>query len=188
MEKYHEIRSKAGGLIVLLPQDVAKLSFEQRQHINTLEQAMISQDISIPVFFSRYSDQFNSIIADISSSNDATPTTSGTATDEAERSSALSEIINSVSANGYQIVVTGAAHTPNKQSRIAILQGELAPPRHPGSSADQTGKLPLIIITAHLNTFGLTNVSVNSGRREKPPCPSLLLTANTTCPGSAAQR
>lgn len=151
---------------MLLPRNIAELSAEEQQHIYALEQAMIAQDVGIPVFFSPYSDEFNGIIEDIATAKDA----SGSNDQQklGERESALSEIVNSVSANGYQIVVTGAVHTPNKQSKIPIIQGELAPQKllanaknadsgaHSGG-VDVSSKLPLIIITAHLDTFGLTN-------------------------------
>lgn len=170
VEQFREIRTKAGGLIVLLPRDVAALGADERQQIYTLEQAMLAQETSIPVFFARYSDEFNGLIEDIS--NDAAAGGANEAASKsAQRESALSELIGSVSANGYQIVVTGAVHTPNKQSRIPILQGELSPVRpvptsggeQPSSAAaaasSSGGKLPLIVVTAHLDTFGLTSVS-----------------------------
>lgn len=114
----------------------------------------MAQDISIPVFFSKYNAEFNDIIDDISV--DAKDAVGGQA-----RESALSELINSVSANGYQIVVSGASHFANKQSKLPIIQGELAPVRNVKNSdnlADINNKLPLIIVTAHINTFGLINV------------------------------
>lgn len=163
IEQFREIRSKAGGLIVLLPRDLAALSAEEQQHLYALEQAMLAQDISIPVYFSPYSDKFNAIIEDISTNRDA----GQQQTTDQQRDSALSEIIHSVSANGYQITVTGAVHTANKQSRIPIIQGELAPLKlsNANGKAGEAGgvelnsKLPLIIVTAHLDTFGLTSVS-----------------------------
>lgn len=128
------------------------------QHIYLLEQAMMAQEISIPVYFSKYTDELNTVIEDISS-NDIDKD----AKRQAKRDSAISEIINSVSANGYQVVVSGANHAANKQSKIPIIQGELAPIKSikhtdAGQIVDGHNKLPLIIVTAHLNTFGLLNV------------------------------
>lgn len=40
------------------------------------------------------------------------------------RESALSEIVSSIAANGYQVVVSGSSHAPNKHSKIPIVQGE----------------------------------------------------------------
>lgn len=74
-----------------------------------------------------------------------------------------------------QVVVSGATHTPNKQSRIPIIQGELIPVlktfnnKHIGGGTAQQqiiptdsalyAKLPLIIVTANIDTFGLIHVS-----------------------------
>lgn len=119
---------------------------------------MLAQEISIPVFFSKFNGQFNDIIEDIAA--DSKDSIGGQ-----PRESALSELINSVSANGYQIVVSGATHAANKQSKLPIIHGELAPVRNLKNGGDAianteiNNKLPLIIVTAHMDTFGLVNVS-----------------------------
>lgn len=64
-----------------------------------LEQAIMAQDISIPVFFSKYNEEFDDIVKDIST--DAA--TSKDAKQNAKRDSAISELFSSVSANGYQV-------------------------------------------------------------------------------------
>lgn len=110
------------------------------------------QEISIPVYFSRYNPKMNEII------NDVTKTTSANQKKSSqERESAISEIMGSISANGYQIVVSGTGHTAIKQSKIPIIQGELTPTKHAIKTSDGESKLPLIILTAHLDTFGLIN-------------------------------
>lgn len=71
----------------------------------------------------------------------------------------------------FQVVVSGASHAPNKQSKIPVIQGELFPiikaytNKHstqqqiiPADSA-LYAKLPLIIVTANIDTFGLIHVS-----------------------------
>ncbi|XP_058057973.1 BOS complex subunit ncln [Anopheles bellator] len=151
IEHFREIRAKAGGLVVLLPEDTTALSLEDKEHIHLLEQAMMMQEVPIPVYFSDYDPKLNAIIDEVTrtavrSHKPNTPS----------RPSALSEMFSSVSANGYQIAVSGASHAINKQSKIPIIQGELAPNK-PGKTHDADGKLPLIIVTAHLDTFGLTN-------------------------------
>lgn len=151
IDHFREIRAKAGGLVVLLPEDSAALSLEDKQHIHLLEQAMMMQEIPIPVYFSKFDPNLNVIIDEV------TRTAVRSHKQNApKRESALSEIFGSISANGYQVVVTGASHAINKQSKIPIIQGELAPNK-PSKTLDGEGKLPLIIVTAHLDTFGLTN-------------------------------
>lgn len=48
----------------------------------------------------------------------------------------------------------------NKASKIPIIQGELAPLKTGNKNIDDSNKLPLIIIVAHLDTFGLVNVRI----------------------------
>uniref|UniRef100_A0A1L8E295 Nicalin n=1 Tax=Nyssomyia neivai TaxID=330878 RepID=A0A1L8E295_9DIPT len=156
IDQFREIRAKAGGLIVLLPEELSILSADDRQHILLLEQAMMAQEVSIPVYFSTYDPKLEGIISDVTANSNAKP---------GQRESALTEIMNSISANGYQTVVSGASHAPNKQSKIPIIQGELAPTAGMHKAAGDANrntieinpKLPLIIITAHLDTFGLLN-------------------------------
>ncbi|XP_058824311.1 BOS complex subunit ncln [Topomyia yanbarensis] len=152
IDQFREIRAKAGGLVILLPEDVSSLSLEEKQHIHLLEQAMMLQEISIPVYFSRYSLKLNEIINDVTKATSLTQQQSSK-----QRESAISEILGSISANGYQIAVTGTSNSPNKQSKIPIIQGELTPTKHTTKSMDSENKLPLIILTAHLDTFGLVN-------------------------------
>lgn len=70
------------------------------QHVYELEQAIMAQEVSIPVYFSKYNPELNSIIEDISNDEDASHLDEAAAQ---KRESALSEIINSISANGYQV-------------------------------------------------------------------------------------
>lgn len=62
--------------------------------------------------------------------------------------------------------MSGTYHTPNKQSKIPIVQGELFPIlKAKTANADATSantQLPLIIITAHIDTFGLINGQFNN--------------------------
>lgn len=64
---------------------------------------MLAQEISIPVYFSNYNTELDTIIDDISKIK--ADEQDGIADIEAstKRESALSEIINTISANGYQV-------------------------------------------------------------------------------------
>ncbi|XP_055904279.1 BOS complex subunit ncln [Eupeodes corollae] len=155
IDQFREIRQKAGGLVILLPNNIASLSNEDKEHLILLEQAMLAQVSSIPVYFSTYNEDLDQVISDITIASDASKAASS---GKVERSSALSELLNMISANGYQIVVSGASHAANKQSKIPIIQGELAPTKNIKSAEIEVNtKLPLIIVTSHLNTFGLYN-------------------------------
>lgn len=77
------------------------MCFHFQQMVN-LEQAMLAQEISIPVYFSKYDTELNSIIEDISKIKSHDPV-DDIADVKGKRDSALGEIINSISANGYQV-------------------------------------------------------------------------------------
>lgn len=117
---------------------------------------MLAQEISIPVYFSKFDGDLEKIVDDVALHNYSK--------DSKTKGSAVAEIFNKISANGYQITVSGATHVASKVSKIPIIQGELVPFKQ-SSKTEQSqqqqissSKLPLIIITSHLKTFGLTNV------------------------------
>ncbi|XP_067637931.1 BOS complex subunit ncln isoform X2 [Eurosta solidaginis] len=153
IEQFRDIRQKAGGLVILLPKNVSAMSLEEKQHLYLLEQAMLAQPNSIPIYFSAYNAELERIITDI------TRTTRDNEAGKAQRSSAASELFATISANGYQVIVSGASHLASKNSKIPIIQGELTSSSKilkQGEVGLESGnKQPLIIVTAHLNTFGL---------------------------------
>lgn len=108
-----------------------------------LEDAMLAQDIASPVYFAKYTKDLDDIVTDISS---------GFITDE-KAGTALEAIINSVSANGYQIVINPGSTTPKNDMSLTTLQGKLG-----GTGADR--KIPTIAIVAHYDSFGVAPVSI----------------------------
>jgi hypothetical protein len=110
-----------------------------------LEQTMLTEEIPIPVYFAKYSDELNDIITEISRNPEGST----------KRANAMTEIFNKISANGYQIMVAGASNSPRKDSKIPVIQGELLPFK--STSEAQPTKLPAIIVTTQLKTFGITN-------------------------------
>lgn len=155
IDQFREIRQKAGGLVILLPQNVSGMTFEEKEHLNLLEEAMLAQANSIPIYFSPYNPELEHIIMDV------TRTTSNNIEGNAQRTSAATELLASISANGYQVIVSGASHLASKTSRIPIIQGELSATtkllKQVENGGESNSKLPLIIIASHLNTFGLYN-------------------------------
>lgn len=71
---------------------------------------MLAHEISIPVYFSKYDSELDTIIEDISkiSSNQTDDLEDAQAL--GKRDSALNEIINSISANGYQVCTDTAIY------------------------------------------------------------------------------
>lgn len=72
------------------------------QQMVNLEQVMLAQEISIPVYFSKFDIELNSIIEDISKIKMDDPV-DDVVDIKGKRDSALGEIVNSISANGYQV-------------------------------------------------------------------------------------
>lgn len=64
---------------------------------------MLAQEISIPVYFSKYDTELDTIIDDISKIKSDEPDIGADLKNAGKRDSALSEIVNSISANGYQV-------------------------------------------------------------------------------------
>lgn len=64
---------------------------------------MLAQEISIPVYFSKYDADLDEIISDISKLKVDEQDDIAELKDAGKRDSAVSEIINSISANGYQV-------------------------------------------------------------------------------------
>jgi hypothetical protein len=110
-----------------------------------LEQAMLAEEISIPVYFSNYDEEIDQIITEINRNPGKN-----------SKTSAMADIFNKISANSYQIVVAGT-HSPRKDSRIPIIQGELLPFKQSTVDGQAPTKLPVIVISTQLKPFGVTN-------------------------------
>lgn len=142
VDHFREIRAKAGALLVILPKEIHSLSSEEKQHLMLLEDAMLAEEINIPVYFSPWSLELEQIIGDITQSytiNDKTV-------------SASEAILNSIAANGYQIVISGGSATAKQDIRLATIHGRLA-----GRGVE--GKTPTIAVVAHYDSFGVAPVS-----------------------------
>lgn len=149
IDKFTDISKSAGGLIVLLPKSMLELSQEVREQIYDVEKFMLDhQELTIPVYFLKYSEEFEGLIGDIS--NNLATTSSVT--------SALSDIVDKVSANIYQVVVSGASASPKKESQISILQGELLPFKSAVTNQLKDDKLPVIVVNVGFKHFGITNI------------------------------
>jgi hypothetical protein len=110
-----------------------------------LEQAMASEETPIPVYFTKFNEEIEEIIAEVNSGSENARKT---------------EIFQQVIKNGYQIVVAGSSHAAKKDSKIPILQGELLPFKQTVTKTSEDGhgaQLPSIIITTQLKAFGITN-------------------------------
>lgn len=109
---------------------------------------MLVEEVAVPVYFAKYNEELDGIISDISFSP------------EKKKESAAREMFNKISANGYQVVVSGASHAAKKDPKIPIIQGELIPFKQTVKVSEdgQQTKLPVIIVTTQLKNFGVTYV------------------------------
>lgn len=135
IEQFMEIRAKAGALLLVLPANDTILTQEEKEHIQLLEMAMIQQEVNAPVYFARWTPDFEDIIRDLQHSF-ITDDKSGTA---------LEAMMNTVSSNGYQIVVS--ASTPQKlDSKPVTLHGKLV---------GRSGSAQTIVIAAHYDSSAI---------------------------------
>lgn len=144
---------------------------------------MMMEAISIPVYFAHYNTHLESIIMEIKdhsvagSNNKEYYQQNKTTKLQSKPTSSWEELISLISANGYQVSVTGTVHTPSRNCKMPIIYGELMPPvisfddksnsggekqYHPNQIEQLTNKqqqqLPTIVITANMKTFGLYEV------------------------------
>ncbi|CAH1982022.1 unnamed protein product [Acanthoscelides obtectus] len=138
VDHFRNIKSKAGALLVMLPENWRNLSLEDKQNYMVLENSMLIQDVPVPIYFAEYSPRLDSIISELSYSINA---------DDMTKSS-TEALMSSVAANGYQISVSVGTPTAQNDAKIATIQGYL-----PGYSLD--GITPTIAIVAHYDSFGV---------------------------------
>ncbi|XP_011315449.1 nicalin [Fopius arisanus] len=133
---FYTIKSKAGALILMLPQDMKSLTPEEHEHILSLEASMESSgETTIPVYFSPWNSDLQTILNDLEH---------GLITD-AKANTELQNLVNSISASGYQVIVAAGQPTPKADVKIATVQGKLA-----GAGVEE--KLPTVAIVAHYDS------------------------------------
>lgn len=115
------------------------------QYLLSLENAMFSgEETSIPVYLADYSAELEEIIGELAYG-----------TPESLHDSALDALVNSISANGYQIVVSGGSPVIMSDAKIATVHGYLS------GYGQQDGKIQTIAIVAHYDSLGIAPVSEN---------------------------
>lgn len=136
---FQSIKSKAGALVIVLPEKMNELTMEEREHIINLEASMIyGSETMIPVYFALWHPELQTILDDIAD---------GFITDE-KAGSAAEAMYNSISASGYQVVVATGQALPKTDIKVATLHGKLT-----GTGAEE--KLPTIAIVTHYDSAGV---------------------------------
>ncbi|XP_017042868.1 nicalin-1 [Drosophila ficusphila] len=146
-----KLRQGAGGLILMMPSNILGLDLEAKELITILEQSMLTHTAAVPIYFAPYNKDLEKIIDDI---------TYTTTDNSGQNQTALGQLIVTVSANRYHVNVGGGSIVANKNSKVPIIQGELIPNQlalKPTEAVGDGQKLPVILITANLKTFGIYN-------------------------------
>lgn len=136
---FQSIKYKAGALIVMLPEKINELTEKEKQHIINLEESMLyGPETMIPVYFATWHPDLQAIIDDIGNeffSNEKT-------------SSAAKAMFHSISASGYQVVVTTSQALAKTDVKVATLHGKLT-----GAGAEE--KLPTIALVTYYDSMGV---------------------------------
>ena len=106
------------------------------------ESMMYGSETMIPVYFAPWHSELQIILDDIAG---------GFITDE-KAGSAAEAIYNSISASGYQVVVTTGQALPKTEVKVATLHGKLT-----GTGTEE--KLPTIAIVTYYDSTGVAPVS-----------------------------
>lgn len=136
--KYRDIISQmAGGLIILLPEHLNAISAQEKQHILELERTILEEETSVPVYFAIETAEVRQIYKNVENSMN----TDG-------MGSAAEAMMNSISANGFQLVVSASQPKVMSDVQIVNIWGKL-----PGYGLEE--QLPSVVIVAHYDAFGV---------------------------------
>ena len=105
---------------------------------------MIHSEVPIPVYFTKFNEDIDEIVREISEGSSKKLETAG------------ASMIKKISESGFQVVVSGT-HSPKKDSKIPIIQGELIPKKSSSTKPSEEGH-PVILITTQIKNFGVTSI------------------------------
>uniref|UniRef100_A0A8C5P5V9 BOS complex subunit NCLN n=1 Tax=Leptobrachium leishanense TaxID=445787 RepID=A0A8C5P5V9_9ANUR len=136
-EQYQKaLRQSAGAVVILLPKDMAALPQEIVQQFMAIEPEMLSMETQVPVYFAVEDGELISIYEQTlaASANQGT-------------SSAAEVLLHTATANGFQMVTSGAQSKAVSDWLVTSVEGRLT-----GLGAED---LPTIAIVAHYDSFGV---------------------------------
>ena len=166
LERYRMLVTQyAGAIIVLLP---VKYDDTQRSIIKSLESHLLHEEVKLPVYFISESAEINEyydyIESDSMSSSDSN--------EHKQDTSAFRALLNAIITSGFQFVINSPqsqaiSHTSSEFQAINI-QAKLNGAFGSASSSFKeensnnfvkSNKVPIIIITAHYDAFGMATVN-----------------------------
>ncbi|XP_007246266.3 nicalin-1 isoform X1 [Astyanax mexicanus] len=136
-EKYQKaLRQSAGAVVIILPKNMSTMPQDIVQQFMELEPELLATETIVPVYFALEDDELLSIY----SQTQASSSSQGS-------SSAAEVLLHSATANGFQMVTSGAQSKAVSDWAITSLEGRLG-----GVGGED---LPTIVVVAHYDSFGV---------------------------------
>ncbi|KAJ8374631.1 hypothetical protein SKAU_G00052110 [Synaphobranchus kaupii] len=136
-EKYQRaLRQSAGAVVIVLPQNMSTMPQDIVQQFMELEPELLATETIVPVYFALEDEELLSIYKQTHTSSSS----QGSA-------SAAEVLLHTATANGFQMVTSGAQSKAVSDWAITSLEGRLA-----GEGGED---LPTIVLVTHYDSFGV---------------------------------
>ncbi|MGH0156118.1 UNVERIFIED_CONTAM: hypothetical protein FKN15_060808 [Acipenser sinensis] len=136
-EKYQKaLRQSAGAVVIILPQNMSTMPQDIVQQFMEIEPELLTTETIVPVYFALEEEELLSIYEQTLTSSSS----QGLA-------SAAEVLLHTATANGFQMVTSGAQSKAVSDWAITSLEGRLA-----GVGGED---LPTIVLVAHYDSFGV---------------------------------
>ncbi|XP_026544577.1 nicalin [Notechis scutatus] len=136
-EQYQKaLRQSAGAVVIILPHNMASVPQDIIRQFMEIEPEMLAMETIVPVYFAKEDDELLSIYEQ----TQAASTSQGTA-------SAAEVLLHTATANGFQMVTSGAQSKAVNDWLITSIEGRLT-----GLGGED---LPTIVLVAHYDSFGV---------------------------------
>ncbi|XP_041861723.1 nicalin-1 isoform X3 [Melanotaenia boesemani] len=136
-EKYQKaLRQSAGAVVIILPKNMSAMPQDIVQQFMELEPEMLATETIVPVYFAMEDDELLSIYTQTLTSSSSQGSLS-----------AAEVLLHTATANGFQMVTSGAQSKAISDWAITSLEGRLA-----GVGGED---LPTIVMVAHYDSFGV---------------------------------
>ncbi|XP_030640818.1 BOS complex subunit ncln isoform X2 [Chanos chanos] len=136
-EKYQKaLRQSAGAVVIILPKNVSTMPQDIVQQFMELEPEFVTTETIVPVYFALEDDELLSIYAQTQASSSSQGS-----------SSAAEVLLHTATANGFQMVTSGAQSKAVSDWAITSLEGRLA-----GAGGEEQ---PTIVLVTHYDSYGV---------------------------------
>ncbi|XP_077462882.1 BOS complex subunit ncln isoform X3 [Stigmatopora argus] len=136
-DKYQKaLRQSAGAVVITLPQNMSTMPQDIVQQFMELEPEMLSTETIVPVYFAMEDEELLSIYTQTLTSSSSQGVLS-----------AAEVLLHTATANGFQMVTSGAQSKAMSDWAITSLEGRLT-----GVGGED---LPTIVLVAHYDSFGV---------------------------------